>query len=221
MVCLKKQFAVVGLGRFGGSVCRELYKMGHEVLAIDINEERVHNFANYSTHAVVANATDENTLLSLGIRNFEYVIVAIGDNIQASILCTLLLKELKVKHVWVKAQNNYHHKVVEKIGADRIIHPEKDMGIRIAHYLVSEKIIDYIELSPDYSIMELIASKKVANKTIAKLDIRAKYGCTILGIKRGDDVIITPFPDQLILENDILILIGQNNDLRVFEEEGL
>lgn len=221
MLRLKKQFAVVGLGRFGGSVCRELYKMGHEVLAIDINEERVHNFANYSTHAVVANATDENTLLSLGIRNFEYVIVAIGDNIQASILCTLLLKELNVKHVWVKAQNNYHHKVVEKIGADRVIHPEKDMGIRIAHYLVSEKIIDYIELSPDYSIMELIASKKVANKTIAKLDIRAKYGCTILGIKRGEDVIITPFPDQLILENDILILIGQNNDLRIFEEEGL
>lgn len=218
---MKKQFAVVGLGRFGGSVCKELYTMGHEVLAIDINEDRVHDFANFSTHAVVANATDENTLLSLGIRNFEHVIVAIGDNIQASILCTLLLKELNVKQVWVKAQNNYHHKVVEKIGADRIIHPEHDMGIRIAHYLVSEKIIDYIELSPDYSIMELIASKKVANKTIAKLDVRAKFGCTILGIKRGEDVIITPFPDQLILEGDILILIGHNNDLKHFEDEGI
>jgi trk system potassium uptake protein len=218
---MKKQFAVVGLGRFGGSVCRELYSMGHEVLAIDINEDRVHDFAKYSTHAVVANATDENTLLSLGIRNFEYVIVAIGDNIQASILCTLLLKELNVKHVWVKAQNNYHHKVVEKIGADRIIHPEHDMGVRIAHYLVSEKIIDYIELSPDYSIVELIASHKVANRTIGKLDIRAKYGCTILGIKRGQEVIISPFPDQLILEKDIIIVIGQNKDLKRFEDEGL
>ena len=218
---MKKQFAVVGLGRFGGSVCKELYKMGHEVLAIDTNEDRVNDFARYSTHAVVANATDENTLLSLGIRNFEHVIVAIGDNIQASILCTLLLKELKVKQVWVKAQNQYHHKVVEKIGADRIIHPEHDMGIRIAHYLASEKIIDYIELSPEYSIVELLATEKVSNQTIAKQDIRAKFGCTILGIKRGEEVIISPTPDQLILEKDIIIIIGSNKDLKRFEEEGL
>lgn len=218
---MKKQFAVVGLGRFGGSVCRELYTMGHEVLAIDINEDRVNDFMNYSTHAVVANATDQNALLSLGIRNFDHVIVAIGDNIQASILCTLVLKELNIKQVWVKAQNEYHHKVVEKIGADRIIHPEHDMGIRIAHYLVSEKIIDYIELSADYSIMELIASEKVANKNIGDLDIRAKYGCTILGMKRGEEVIISPFPDELILRGDIIILIGHNNDLKRFENEGL
>ncbi|QOY35051.1 potassium channel family protein [Anaerobacillus isosaccharinicus] len=218
---MKKQFAVVGLGRFGGSVCKELYKMGHEVLAIDTNEDKVNDFARYSTHAVVANATDENTLLSLGIRNFEHVIVAIGDNIQASILCTLLLKELKVKQVWVKAQNQYHHKVVEKIGADRIIHPEHDMGIRIAHYLASEKIIDYIELSPEYSIVELLATEKVSNQTIAKQDIRAKFGCTILGIKRGEEIIISPPPDQLILEKDIIIIIGSNKDLKRFEEEGL
>ncbi|RXI98610.1 TrkA family potassium uptake protein [Anaerobacillus alkaliphilus] len=218
---MKKQFAVIGLGRFGGSVCRELYQMGHEVLAIDTNEDRVNNFSRYSTHAVVANATDENALQSLGIRNFEHVIVAIGDNIQASILCTLLLKELNVKQVWVKAQNQYHHKVVEKIGADRIIHPEHDMGVRIAHYLVSEKIIDYIELSPEFSIVELIASRKVSYQTIAKLDIRAKYGCTILGIKRGEEVIISPPPTHEIFENDILIVIGHNNDLKRFEDEGL
>ncbi|MFN7250585.1 MAG: potassium channel family protein [Anaerobacillus sp.] len=218
---MKKQFAVIGLGRFGGSVCKELYQMGHEVLAIDTNEDRVNDFSRFSTHAVVANATDENTLQSLGIRNFEHVVVAIGDNIQASILCTLLLKEMKVKQVWVKAQNQYHHKVVERIGADRIIHPEHDMGIRIAHYLVSEKIIDYIELSPEYSIVELIASRKVSENTIAKLDIRAKYGCTILGIKRGEKVTISPTPDQEIHLNDILIVIGHNNDLKRFEDEGL
>ncbi len=218
---MKKQFAVIGLGRFGGSVCKELYSMGHEVLAIDVNEDRVNDYAPYSTHSVVANATEENALLSLGIRNFDHVIVAIGDNIQASILCTLLLKELNVREVWVKAQNNYHHKVVEKIGADRIIHPEHDMGIRIAHYLVSEKIIDYIELSAEYSIVELMATPKVSNRTIAGLDIRAKYGCTILGIKRGEEVNISPFPDEVIIEKDILILIGHNRDLKRFEDEGL
>lgn len=218
---MKKQFAVIGLGRFGGSVCKELYKMGHEVLAIDVNEDRVNDYARLSTHAVVANGTEEKALQSLGVRNFDHVIVAIGDNIQASILCTLLLKEMNVKQVWVKAQNQYHHKVVERIGADRIIHPEHDMGIRIAHYLASEKIIDYIELSPEFSIVELRATNKVANYSIAKLDIRAKYGCTILGIKRGEEVIISPTPDQEIYERDVLILIGTNNDLKRFEDEGL
>lgn len=218
---MKKQFAVIGLGRFGGSVCKELYQMGHEVLAIDSNEDKVNAFARFSTHAVVANATNESALASLGIRNFEHVVVAIGDNIQASILCTLLLKELKVNQVWVKAQNQYHHKVVEKIGADRIIHPEHDMGIRIAHYLASEKIIDYIELSPEYSIVELKATSKVSNKTIAEQDIRAKFGCTVLGIKRGEEVIISPTPNQLLFEDDIIILIGSNKELKRFEEEGL
>lgn len=218
---MKKQFAVIGLGRFGGSVCKELKRLGHEVLAIDSDEERVNAYAALSTYAVQTNATDENALNSLGIRNFDYVIVAIGDNIQSSILCTLLLKELGVKNVWVKAQSNYHHKVLEKIGADRIIHPEYDMGIRIAHYLVSEKIIDYIELSPDYSIVELKATTKVTNYSIADLNVRAKYGCTILGIKRGEDIIISPHPSEFIQEKDILIIVGRNNELKKFEEVGL
>ncbi|WP_078556063.1 potassium channel family protein [Bacillus alkalicellulosilyticus] len=218
---MKKQFAVIGLGRFGSSVCKELYKLGHEVLAIDSNEDRVNAITNHATHSVIANGTDENTLNSLGIRNFEHVVVAIGDNIQSSILCTLLLKEIGVPQVWVKAQNHYHHRVLEKIGADRIVHPEKDMGIRIAQHLVSEKIIDYIELSEDYSIVELIASEKVAEKSLIETNIRAKYGCTILAIKQGEDINISPLPNEIIKQNDILIVIGHKNDLKRFEEEGL
>lgn len=218
---MKKQFAVIGLGRFGSSICKELYKLGHDVLAIDVNEEKVNQSSNYTTHAVIANATDENALTSLGIRNFDYVIVAIGDNIQSSILCTLLLKESGVKQVWVKAQNAYHHKVLEKIGADRIVHPEQDMGIRIAQHLVSDKIVDYIELSEDYSIVELIATDKVANKTLVELNIRAKFGCTILAIKRGENVNISPLPNEQIINKDVLIVIGHKNDLKRFEEEGM
>ena len=218
---MKKQFAVIGLGRFGSSICKELYRMGHEVLIIDNKEERINEYTSYSTHAVIADATDEKMFQNLGIRNFDHVIVAIGDNIQSSILCTLLLKEVGVKNVWTKAQNDYHHKVLEKIGADRIIHPEKDMGIRIAQHLVSEKIIDYIELSEDYSIVELIATEKVCDKSLIDLDVRAKYGCTILAIKRGEDVNVSPFPQDLIYKNDILIVIGHKKDLKRFEEEGL
>lgn len=218
---MKKQFAVIGLGRFGSSVCKELYRMGHEVLVIDIEEDRINAYSNFSTHAVIADATDEKMFRDLGIRNFDHVIVAIGDNIQSSILCTLLLKELGVKNVWTKAQNDYHHKVLEKIGADRIIHPEKDMGIRIAQHLISEKIIDYIELSEDYSIVELIATDKVCNKSLIELNIRAKYGCTILAIKRGEEIKVSPLPQELIYNNDILIVIGHKKDLKRFEEEGL
>ncbi len=221
MVDKKKQFAVIGLGRFGGSVCKELYRMGHQVLAIDIRDHKVNEFAQFSTHAVIADSTDEKALQSLGIRNFEYVIVAIGDNIQSSILTTLVLKEMKVPNVWVKAQNIYHHKVVEKIGADRIIHPEHDMGVRIAQHLTSEKIVDYIELSNEYSIVELLATNKVHNKSLIDLNIRANYGCTILAIKRGEDVNVSPMPEEVILEKDLLIVIGHKNDLKRFEDEGI
>ncbi|MCM3712752.1 potassium channel family protein [Halalkalibacter oceani] len=218
---MKKQFAVIGLGRFGTSVCKELYKLGHEVLAIDHQEEKVNDITPYSTHSVIANGTDEKALQSLGIRNFDYVIVAIGDDIQSSILTTLLLKELGVKKVWVKAQNYYHQRVLEKIGADRIVHPEQDMGIRLAQHITSEKIIDYIELSADYSIVELLATEKVAGKSLVELNVRALYGCTILGIKRGEEINIAPVPTDQVEKDDVLIVIGHKNDLKRFEDEGL
>lgn len=195
--------------------------MGHEVLAIDVDETKVNEFSSYSTHSVIANTTDEKVLQSLGVRNFKYVIVAIGDNIQSSILTTLVLKEMGVENVWVKAQNAYHHKVLEKIGADRIIHPEHDMGIRIAQHVASEKIVDYIELSNEYSIVELWATRKVNNRSLIELNVRANFGCTILAIKRGEEINVSPLPDDRIEENDVLIVIGHKNDLKRFEEEGM
>ncbi|MCE7791856.1 TrkA family potassium uptake protein [Salipaludibacillus sp. CUR1] len=218
---VKKQFAVIGLGRFGGSVCKELFKMGHEVLAIDKDEDKVNEYAKFATHAVQLDSTDEKSLISMGIRNFEHVVVAIGDNIQASILTTLVLKEIGVKTVWVKAQNSYHQKVLDKIGADLVVHPEFDMGKRIAHNMSSEKIIDFIDLADDYSIVELLATSKVHNMTLIELDVRAKYGVTILAFKRGKEMNIAPAPDDKIREGDILIVMGHTNDLDRFEDEGL
>ncbi|MEI1422702.1 potassium uptake protein KtrA [Bacillus cabrialesii] len=216
-----KQFAVIGLGRFGGSICKELHRMGHEVLAIDINEEKVNAYASYATHAVIANATEENELLSLGIRNFEYVVVAIGANIQASTLTTLLLKEYDIPNIWVKAQNYYHHKVLEKIGADRIIHPEKDMGVKIAQSLSDENVLNYIDLSDDYSIVELLATRKLDSKSIIDLDVRTKYGCTILAIKHHGDIRLSPAPEDIIHEQDCLVIMGHKKDIKRFENEGM
>ncbi|PYZ93326.1 potassium transporter Trk [Salipaludibacillus keqinensis] len=218
---MKKQFAIIGLGRFGTSICKELYHMGHEVLAIDKDEKKVEEANQFATHAIYADATDEASLIKIGIRNFEHVIVAIGEDIQASILCTLHLKDLDVPKVWVKAQNSYHHKVLEKIGADRIFHPEKDMGNRIAEFLTSEKVLDYIDLSADYSIVEILATKKVNGKSLIDLDVRAKYGCTVLAIKQKGKVDVTPNPNDPLHQGDIFVVIGNKRDLRRFQEGAL
>lgn len=218
---MKKQVVVIGLGRFGSSVCQELYKMGHEVLAIDSNMDRVDANRDYSSHAVIANATDESELKALGVRNFDNAIVAIGDDLQASVLCTLMLKEIGVSKVWVKARDLQHQKILEKVGADRVIQPEYEMGVRVAHHMDSEKIIDYIDLSKDYSIQELTASDKIANRTLAKLNLRERYKIIILAIKRGEDVNIAPVPNDEVQENDVLIVMGHRDDLKRFEEKGI
>ncbi|MFP3322239.1 TrkA family potassium uptake protein [Planococcus sp. SIMBA_160] len=216
---MKKEFVVIGLGRFGGSIVRELIEQGADVMAIDKDHERVDEFASIATQAVVADTTDESVLKSLGVRNFEQVIVAIGENIQASILTTLMLKEIGVKKITVKAQNDYHAKVLHKIGADKVVHPERDMGIRIAHNILSNNVLDYLELSDEHSIMEIKANEKLAGYTLIELDIRAKYGINIVAIKRGDDIIVSPQADMEIERADILIIIGSDADINRFEKK--
>lgn len=213
-----KEFAVIGLGRFGGSICRALSEEGMEVMAIDTDEDKVNEFANIASHAVVGDTTDETVLKSLGIRNFDHVIVAIGDNIQASILTTLILKELGVKHITVKAQNDYHEKVLSKIGADRIVHPERDMGRRIAHNIISNNVLDYLELSDEHSIVEIVANEKLNGHSIIDLDIRAKYGINIVAMKRDKDIIVSPQANEIIRKNDVLIVIGADTDINRFEK---
>ena len=214
----RKEFAVIGLGRFGGSICKALSEEGMEVMAIDLDEDKVNGYSKIASHAVVGDTTDESVLKSLGIRNFDHVIVAIGENIQASILTTLLLKELGVKHITVKAQNNYHEKILNKIGADKIVHPERDMGRRIAHNIISNNVLDYLELSDEHSIMEIVASQRMNGKSIIDLDIRAKYGINIVAIKRGRDIIVSPQATEIFEKSDILIVIGADPDISRFEK---
>jgi len=213
----KKQFAVIGLGRFGGSICRTLSEQGMEVLAIDIDEDRVNEYASIASHAVVGDSTDEAVLKSLGIRNFDHVIVAIGDNIQASILTTLILKELGVQNITVKATNDYHEKVLKKIGADQVVHPERDMGERIAHSIISNNVLDYLELSDVHSIVEIAASDRLDGHSLLELDIRARYGINIVAIKRGNQVIVSPLASEIIRKGDVLIVIGADEDIDRFE----
>ncbi|WP_431803615.1 potassium channel family protein [Halobacillus andaensis] len=215
---MKKTFAVIGLGRFGGSICKELSREGMEVLAVDLDEHKVNEYRDIVSHAVMADSTDELVLKELGFSNIDHVIVAIGDNIQASMLTTLILEEMGIKKITVKAQNDYHEKILNKIGADQVVHPERDMGRRIAHHIVSDNILDYIELSDDHSVVEVRAGRKMSGKTLVDLDIRAQYGCNIVAIKRGKDVIVSPMATEEVKESDVLIVIGADNDVNRFEK---
>lgn len=213
-----KQFAVIGLGRFGTSIAQTLYHMGHDVLAVDSSEERVNAIMKDVTHVVQLDSTNEGALKSLGLENFHVVIVSIGQDIQASILTTLIVKELGCKNIVAKARTESHGKVLYKIGANRVVYPEWDMGIRVAHNLASANILDFIELSDDYSIVEVRAPGNMAGKTLQQLDLRAKMKVTVLAIKREADINVSPGAKDRVAEGDILVLVGKNEDLKKIEE---
>lgn len=215
----RQQNGVVGLGRFGTSVARRLQEAGHDVLGIDVNEERVEDAGSYVTHAVVADTTEEQTLKEVGIRNFDCVIVAIGSDMQSSILTVLLLKELGVKKVIAKAIGKQHGQVLDKVGADWIIYPERDMGERVANQLLSPNLLNYIELSKKYNIEEILIPSRMAEKSLRELDIRAKYNISAIAIVRGGDIIISPSPDQIIHKRDLLVVIGDKEELARFSGE--
>ncbi|HHW70890.1 MAG TPA: TrkA family potassium uptake protein [Clostridiales bacterium] len=214
-----KQYAVIGLGRFGFSIATTLYSMGHDVLVIDKDEEKIQEISDLVTHAIQADATDETVLKAVGIRNFDVVAVTIGSDIQASILVTLLCKEQGVNYVVAKAQNELHAKVLYKVGADKVILPEHDMGLRVAHNLVSSNILDYIELDPNYSVVEIEVIPKWIDKTLKQLDLRAKYGVNVMAIKHGDNINISPGGNDMINQGDILVVIGKNKDIERIEKE--
>lgn len=212
-----KTFAVIGLGRFGSSLAVTLSRMGHEVLAIDQDENRVEDIIEHVTHAVQADAKDEHTLRELGIRNFDAVIVAIGQDMQTSILVTVILKEMNVPKVVAKAQTALHGKVLSRIGADKVVFPERDMGERVARALVSNNIMEQINLSPEFSIVELVAPKNFVGKTLQELAFRRELGINILAIRRNDDIIISPGANSRVLENDVLVAIGHNDNIKKLE----
>ncbi len=216
---MKKEFAVIGLGRFGGSVAKTLHEMGYEVMVIDRDSHRVQDYATLVTHAVEADSTDEGAMKALGIRNFDVVVVAIGEDIQSSILTTIILKEMGVPKVVVKARSDLHGKVLYKLGADKVVYPERDMGVRVVHNLISPNILDLIELADDYSVIELSAGDFFSGKSLSELDIRAQFGCNVVAIKSGEKINIAPLATDRIYRDDIMVVIGRNEDLQKLQEK--
>lgn len=213
------QYVIIGLGRFGANLGIQLMEMGCEVLGIDKDEEAVDEMSELLTHTVVADATDEQTLRSLGVRNFDCGIVAIGNDIQMSILATILLKEMGVKTVIAKAISKLHGRALEKLGVDRIVYPERDMAIRVAHQLVTPHLLDYLELSGEYSIVELKVPACLHDMTLADLNSRTRFGCTVVALHTSAGVRIAPTAMDRLQKDDIMVVIGSNDNLERFEDE--
>lgn len=212
-----KSFVVIGCGRFGTSIAKTLFEIGNEVLAVDKNPELVKDVSEHVTYAVEADVMDESVLKELGLSNFDVVIVGIGSNLEASIMATLIAKELGVKKVVAKAQSEFHGKLLAKIGADKVVFPERDMGTRVAHNLTSKNILDYIELSPDFSIIEVSALKSWYNKSLVDLRLRNKYGVNVIAIKDGEKVNISPDSNHIIREGNIVVIIGPTEAVKRIE----
>ena len=216
---MKKQFVIIGCGRFGQSVAKTLYDNGYEVLALDQDEEIIQEISEHVTHAIQVDGTDEAALQTIGIRNFDVAVVSIGSDKQASIMATLIAKEEGIETVVAKAQDNVHAKVLYKIGADRVIFPERDMGVRVANSLVTSNVLDYIELTKDCNVVEIEALKGWVGKSLRELKLSNKYGINVIAIKHKEGLNISPYADDIVKDGDILIFIGDDESLRKLEDE--
>lgn len=211
-----KQYAVIGMGRFGESIARTLYSLGHDVLAIDDKQDNIDDIADHVTHAVRADATDEAVLSRLGLRNMDVVVVAIGA-IQQSIMICMLLSEMGVSHVVAKVQSEMHARVLSKMGVERVIFPERDMGVRLAHGLVSSSVLDYIELSDDFSMVEIAAAPAWHNQSLRSLNMRVAYGLNVIAIRREEEIYVSPSADEVIRKGDSLMVVGSNESISMLE----
>lgn len=226
-----RQFAVIGLGRFGSSVAKTLSEKGKEVIGVDASEQIVQEMSEVISQAICVDAKDEKALKALGIQNVDVAIVAIGD-LEASILITLTLKEMGIKEIVAKAVTDDHKKVLEKIGATRIVMPERDMGQRIANALITPQVLDHIDLSANSSIVELVSPPDFVGKSLRELDIRAKHGINVIAIKRKmkslsgqgeakeeEKIEVAPKADEIIRAKDILVVIGPNDMLEKLKKK--
>ncbi len=209
-----KRFLVLGLGRFGSSVARALSRLGHEVTGVDRDPAVVESQSAILARAVKGDATNVEILRTLSVRDFDVAVVAIGSDTEASLMATLLLKELGVHQVVAKASTDFHGRILGRIGADRIVFPERDMGLRVAYNLASANFLDFIELSPELSIVEITPPPAMVGRSLRQLDLRAKYGVNVVVMRKGGTVKVSPRADEVIEAGDVLVVIGHIDSIR-------
>lgn len=213
-----KSYVVVGLGRFGSETARQLYRCGCEVLAIDLQGDLVQQVANDVTHAVVGDSRDKEVLRALGVGEFDCAVIAIGDDLASSVLATMNMKELGVPYLVCKAHDDVHRRVLQKLGADRVVIPEQENAARLAKSLSSPNLLDYIELSEDYSIVELPAPKAWIGKNLKELNVRAQLGVNILAVRRDGVMDVSPVAEFAFAQGDIVVALGDTKALDALQK---
>ena len=214
-----KSYVVIGLGRFGNTLARQLCMLGAEVLAMDVHNDLVQQVAEDVTHAVVGDAQDKDVLRALGVRDFDCAIVAIGTDLAASVLTVMNLQELGVPYIICKAHDETHSRVLKKLGVDKVVIPEQENATRLARSLHSHNVLDYIELSEDYGILEIPAPKSWIGKTLKELNIRAKLGVNIIAVENNKKTNVSPSADYQIQQEDILVVLGDNYSLEAVQKQ--
>lgn len=214
---MKHSVIVIGLGRFGGAAARELMALGHEVLAIDDSEAKVNEISPEVTHAVQLDASDEHALQAVGAGDFEHAIVAISSNTEASIFATMALKNLGVGNVIAKAATQLHGRILERVGATRVVYPEREMGQRVAHSFSIPHVLDYIDVAPRFGIVKVSPPAAFVGRTLRELDIPGQLSLTPIALRRGNNVTVNPHRDERLVDTDELILIGLDEKLEMLE----
>jgi trk system potassium uptake protein TrkA len=215
---MKHSVLVIGLGRFGAAAARELMRLGHEVLAIDSSEAIVNDLAPEVTQAMQLDAADEDALRAVGAADFDFAIVAISSNVEASIFATMALKKLGVANLIAKAASPLHGSILERVGADRVVYPEREMGLRVAHSFSVRNVVDYLDVAPRFGIVKVRPPQSFVGRTFRELDLANRLHLTPIALRRGDDVTVNPHRDDTIKAGDELILIGMDDRLEQLGE---
>jgi trk system potassium uptake protein TrkA len=208
-----EQVMVIGLGRFGSAVARELERLGHQVLAIDRSEQQVNDIASDVTHALQLDAADEDALRSAGAGDFATAIVAISTDAEPSIFATMVLKRLGVRTVIAKAGSTLHGEILSRVGADRVVFPERETGLRLAHSFNVPNVIDYLDVAPSFGLEKIRPPKPFIGRSLGELDLKGRLGLTPIALRRGQQVFVNPAKDERLAEGDELILIGRDDKL--------
>ena len=212
-MAVKRQVAVLGLGRFGTAVARELTRIGHDVLAVDSSERNVQAIADEVTHAVQADVTDGEALEELGLRDFDTVIVAVSSNLEASILATAHLRQLGIRRIVAKAANELHGSILRQVGASRVVYPERETGFRVAHSFAASGVLDYLDVAPGYGIVRVRVGPALAGKTLGESDLRGAHGVSVIALHRAGTVTLNPHQSETLREQDELIVAGLDEDI--------
>lgn len=215
---MKKQYVVFGIGRFGSSVARTLEENGCQVIAVDKDCEKIQMIADEVSYAMTADAEDPEAIEGLGLKNVDGAIITMVNNMEASIVAAMMCQDLGVKYIVARAKNDMHGRILEKIGVTKVVYPEQEMGERIGRYIAAGDFMDWIALSPEFSLVELPMPKEWAGKSLAELNVRKKYGFNIVGIRKGNEMILQFSPGAPLEEDNILFVIGKNEDLEKFQD---